>query len=394
MSLRKKARTVLILFSLILTSGSMLRVLTGGAARRGIQGGMPSWSEGVGPCPAREREAGSEANVGRGKASQQITDSLGRKVVLPDKAEKVLSLQPEITRIVVALGAGERLVGVDYFILKNDHLFPIVFPEGRKLPAVSNTPEDMNFEMVMKLDPDIVFISPTELQMVDSLQSKMRRPVAALASMGSFDKLLQEIKLVGHMLGREERASELVDDFLSRIEAVRKSVSSVSPGKRPRVYLSFWGSLTRTPVTYEPVDSAGGINCAMGILPAYLGTIATVVSLEQIVIWQPDIFLVQGSYPPRERQVTVEDILLDKRFSSLPAIKNKKVFYTFGYWYWWDPAEVLTETLYLTRLFHPEVASPRSLETEGNEIFKKYYGIEDGFSLLCRVLDCGQWDAE
>ena len=326
-----------------------------------------------------------------GKADQQITDSLGRKVVLPLRADKVLSLQPEITRIVIALGAGERLVGVDYFILKYDHLFPIIFPAGRKLPAVSNTPEDMNFEMVMKLEPDIIFVSPTELQMVDSLQNKLRMPVVALASMGSFSKLLEEIQLVGRVLGREKRAADLVDDFLLRIEAVRKSVSSISPGKKPRIFMSFWGSLTRTPVNYEPVEIAGGINCAAGILPAYLGTIATVVQLEQIVAWQPDVFLVQGSYPPRERTVTVEDVLLDKRFGSLTAVKNKRVFYTFGYWYWWDPAEVLVETLYLTRLFHPEVAGPGSLETEGNEIFKKYYGIEDGFSSLCRILECGKW---
>ena len=326
--------------------------------------------------------------------TRMITDSLGRKVVIPERADKVLSLQPEITRIVIALGAGERLVGVDYFIFKHDYLFPIIFPGGRKLPAVSNTPEDMNFEMVMKLEPDIIFISPTELQMVDSLQSKVRRPVVALASMGSFSRLLDEIKLLGRALGREERAAELVGDFLSRIEAVRKSVSSISPGKKPRVYMSFWGSLTRTPVIYEPVDIAGGINCAAGILPAYLGTIATVVQLEQIVTWQPDVFLVQGNYPPRERPVTVEGVLLDKRFGSLPAVRNKKVFYTFGYWYWWDPAEVLIETLYLARLFHPEVSGPVGLETEGNEIFKKYYGIEGGFSSLCRVLDCREWDAE
>ena len=323
-----------------------------------------------------------------------IADNLGRKVVLPARADKILSLQPEITRIVIALGAGERLVGIDYFILKHDHLFPIIFPEGRKLPAVSNTPEDVNFEMVMKLEPDIVFVSPTELQMVDSLQSKVRTPVVALASMGSFDKLLEEIRLVGRMLGREDRAAELIGDFRLRLEAVRKSVSSGSQGKKPRVYMSFWGSLARTPVSYEPVDIAGGINCAAGILPAYLGPIATIVQIEQIVSWQPDVFLVQGNYPPPERSVTVEDILLDKRLSSLPAVRNKKVFYTFGYWYWWDPAEVLVETLYLARLFHPELSGSVSLETEGNEIFKKFYGIEGGFSSLCRLLECGEWDEE
>jgi len=49
-----------------LTSGDMRRVLTRGAVRRGIQGGMPSWSQRVVLARPR-REAGSEANVGRGK---------------------------------------------------------------------------------------------------------------------------------------------------------------------------------------------------------------------------------------------------------------------------------------------------------------------------------------
>ena len=50
-----------------LTSGNMPRGLPRGTARRGIQGGMPPWLQGAVHAPAREREAGSEATVGRGK---------------------------------------------------------------------------------------------------------------------------------------------------------------------------------------------------------------------------------------------------------------------------------------------------------------------------------------
>ncbi len=327
-----------------------------------------------------------------GQETLAVRDTLGRNVILPGRAEKVLSLQPEITRIVAALGAGDRLVGADYFILKHDHLFPIVFPGARDLPAVSNTPEDMNFEMVLRLDPDIIFVSPTELQMVDALQGKLKRPVVALASMGSFDKLVEEIVLVGGILGREARAAELVADFRARVASVRRAVAAVPSEERPRVYISFWGMLTRTPVAYEPVDAAGGINCARGMLPANLGTIATVAQAEQIMKWRPDVILVQGNYPPRERTVTVEGILRDKRFGTLPAVRNGRVFYTFGFWYWWDPALVLVETIYLARLFHPEAMGPIGLEQEANAIFKKYYGVEGAYSSLCRVLECGGWD--
>ncbi len=321
-----------------------------------------------------------------------VRDSLGRNVALPERAGRVLSLQPEITRIVAALGAADRLVGADYFILKHDHLFPIVFPGALDLPAVSNTSEDMNFEMVLRLDTDVIFVSPTELQMVDALQGKLKRPVVALASMGSFDKLVEEIILVGGILGREARAAELAEDFKTRLASVRASVSAIPEERKPRVYLSFWGSLTRTPVIYEPVDAAGGVNCARGMLPANLGTIATVAQAEQLLAWRPDVILVQGSYPPRERAVTTEGILRDKRFGSLPAVRNGKVFYTFGFWYWWDPALVLVETLYLARLFHPEATGPVDLEKEANAIFKKYYGVEGAYTALCRTLKCGGWD--
>jgi iron complex transport system substrate-binding protein len=327
-----------------------------------------------------------------GQEAPAVHDSLGRNVVLPRHAEKILSLQPEITRIVAALGAGERLVGADYFILKHDHLFPIVFPGARDLPAVSNTPEDMNFEMVLRLDPDVIFVSPTELQMIDALQGKLKLPVVALASMGSFDKLVDEILLVGRILGREARAAELAADFRARVASVRAAVASVPAGERPRVYLSFWGMLTRTPVTYEPVDAAGGVNCARGMLPANLGTIATVAQAEQILKWRPDVILVQGNYPPPERTVTIGGILRDKRFGSLPAVRNGRVFYTFGFWHWWDPALVLVEILYLARLFHPQAMGPFDLEREANAIFKKYYGVEGAYSSLCRMLECGGWD--
>lgn len=321
-----------------------------------------------------------------------VRDSLGRNIHLPGRASRILSLQPEISRIVAALGAGDRLVGVDYFLLKHDRLFPIILPGARTLPAVSNTSEDMNFEMVLRLDPDVVFVSPTELRMVDALEGKLRRPVVALASMGSFDRLVEEVLLIGRILGLEERAAELAADFRARVASVRASVASVPDAQRPKVYLSFWGMLTRTPVFYEPVDAAGGVNCARGMLPANLGTIATVAQAEQILAWRPDVILVQGSYPPGERAVTTEGILRDKRFGSLPAVREGRVFYTFGYWYWWDPALVLVETLYLSRLFHPGTVPPFDLEKEANAIFKKYYGIEGGYSTLCRVLECGGWD--
>ena len=76
---------------------------------------------------------------------------------------------------------------------------------------------------------------------------------------------------------------------------------------------------------------------------------------------------------------------------SVRAVRAQRVFYTFGFWYWWDPAGVLAETLYLARLFHPEKFGRLDLEEEGNAIFEKFYHKEDVFSTLLKTLDFNDW---
>ncbi|MGA2534244.1 MAG: ABC transporter substrate-binding protein [Candidatus Aminicenantales bacterium] len=340
--------------------------------------------------------AASPAPVLAGDPSQDrpsfaVTDSLGRRVGIPPRVRRIISLEPEITRIIVALGGGDRLVGLDFFLRHHDHLFPLLFPAGAGLPVVSNQGQDPNYELVLKLRPDVLFSSPSEFQSTETMQIKLRTPVAALASSGKFDNLLDEIETVGRVIGREDRARELADYFRKRVGAVRQALRVAPAGTGPRVYLAFWGSPLRTPVSYEPVDAAGGTNCAAGLLPSYLGAAGATVPLEQILRWDPDVILVQGNYLPGDRTVTVEGILRDPRLASLKAVRAGRVHYTFGFWYWWDPALVLVETLYLARLFHPRQFPDFDFEKEGNKIFREFYGVDGAFTALAKVLNCDEW---
>jgi iron complex transport system substrate-binding protein len=325
------------------------------------------------------------------RAPFTVVDSLGRKVAVPGRVERIISLEPEVTRIIVALGAGEKLVGIDYFLRHRDLLFPIVFPGAAGLPVVSNQGQDLNYEEAVSLAPDVIFASPSEFRTAETIAKKTRLPVAALASMGRFADLLAEIDTLGRIVGREARAAELKAYFSGRVEALRTAASKPRAGPAPVTYISFWGSLLRTPVSYDPVDAAGGRNIAAGLLPSYLGTASTTVSLEQILRWDPEVILVHGNYLPSERLVTVESVLKDPRLASVRAVRNGRVHYTFGFWYWWDPALVLVETAHLTRLFHPGSMPGFDLVREGDEIFRSFYGAEGLFTSLSRVLECHDW---
>ena len=155
--------------------------------------------------------------------------------------------------------------------------------------------------------------------MAESIEKKLRVPVVSLASIGRIDALVGEIALLGRILGREERAARLAAFVEERLGPLRRGASGSGEKSRPSIYLSFWGSLVRTPVVYEPVDMAGGRNVAAGLLPDYLGAAGATVSVEQLVVWDPEVILIQGSYPPAERRVTVEGILRDPRLALCPC---------------------------------------------------------------------------
>jgi len=320
-----------------------------------------------------------------------LVDDLGRTVTVPGRVQRVISLVPEVTRIIVALGAADRLVGLDHFLRYEDRLFGLVAPGAARLPVISNRGQGLAYERALGLRPDIVFASPSEFGLAASIEKKLRAPVVAVASTGRIRALLEEIKVLGLILDREDRAARLSGLFTERLGPLDGEAGGSED--RPSVYLAFWGSLVRTPVVYDPVDIAGGRNVAAGLLPDYLGAAGATVSIERLLVWDPEIILIHGSYPPAERRVTVEGVLKDPRLASLRAVRNGRVHYTFGYWYWWDPALVLVEVEHLRRLFGRSDRTAADPMSEGDRIFKEFYGVDGAYTALCRVLRCHEWSA-
>ncbi|MCU0244506.1 MAG: ABC transporter substrate-binding protein, partial [Acidobacteria bacterium] len=248
---------------------------------------------------------------GEDRTPVTVVDNLGRTVTVPGRVGRLLSLEPEVTRIIVALGAGDRLVGIDHFLRFNDHLFPLVFPAAASLPLVSDPAQDLSIEEAVRLRPDVVFASPSESRQAGSIERKLRVPVVALASMGRFPGLLEEIRILGRLLGREARAGELVSRFEETVRGLALPGTEAAGTSIPTVYLAFWNSLVRTPVAYDPVDAAGGRNVAAGTAADHTGSPGVTVSLERLLLWDPEVILVQGNYPPSDRRVTVEAVLRD-----------------------------------------------------------------------------------
>lgn len=142
--------------------------------------------------------------------------------------QRIISLKPNITEIIFALGAGDRLVGVTKYC---------DYPEGaKKLPRVADYVRPFT-ERIISLSPDLI---------IGSEENSSRRSVEILRRMGfeiklfpftTVEDMMSSIEGVGKAIGKRKEARKLVASLRGQL---RKSKDVCSRSDSRRVLVA-WG---------------------------------------------------------------------------------------------------------------------------------------------------------
>jgi iron complex transport system substrate-binding protein len=221
-------------------------------------------------------------------------------------ARRVVSMNPSLTRILVALGARDALVGVDEF-------------SARQEPAVASPPQvgglySPSLEAVVGLQPDLVVLVPSVEQR--DFRDRLRAlgfPVLALDPV-RFDDVLETIRALGARVGREREAG-------ARLDAIRRARDAVARAAQGRPQPRAVFVLQREPLFVvgagsfldEMIRVAGARN-----LGAELGEIWPRTSIEWLVGAAPELILDSDSDPEPARDYWA-------RWPSLPAVAGGRV---------------------------------------------------------------------
>jgi iron complex transport system substrate-binding protein len=140
----------------------------------------------------------------------------------PVVARRVVSLNPSLTAMVIALGGREQLVGVDDYSART--------PAAAGLPTVGGL-YNPSLEAVVALAPDLVVLVPSAEQRA----FRERLEALGIARLAfdpvSFDDVLDAIDELGRAIGREQAASERVAAIRStraRVEAAARALPPLS----------------------------------------------------------------------------------------------------------------------------------------------------------------------
>lgn len=152
---------------------------------------------------------------------------LVRSDSLPATPERIVSLAPNFTEIMFALGVGDRVVGVTKYC---NH------PEEASERPVIGSFSNPNFEAILARDPDLVggVISGGKREVVERLEGAGLNYV--FVRMSTIGETFEGIRRLGQIVGRGERAEALTAEMRNELAELEERWSDAKP---PRVLLVY-----------------------------------------------------------------------------------------------------------------------------------------------------------
>jgi iron complex transport system substrate-binding protein len=228
----KTTRTVLVSFALLVTFACSTRTFHT----------VPSTSQGA-------------------PETREVVDEAGRKVILPVKIDRIVSLAPNLTEIVYAVGAGDRLVGnTDYCD------YP---PEAKRVAKVGDTIHP-SIERIIALKPQVVLVSTASQLEVFTKQLDQQGIAVYITNPSSLEQIFSTIVAFGEMFGAPEKAARVAGDLRKRSDAIVTALAGVTP---VRVFYQVEGeplyTIGREAYLTDVVKRAGGVSVTADVPEAF-----------------------------------------------------------------------------------------------------------------------------
>jgi len=243
---------------------------------------------------------------------QGVVDDQGIVFDPEEPPRRIISLAPDVTEILFALGLDEEIVGVTRYC---DH--PAAAREKRKIGGIV----DPSLELIHSLSPDLIIaFRGNPLRTIARLRG-LRLPVFVLDIGKDLDSLFPMIAKIGRITGREEEAARLSSDLRSRMDAVRQALRGVV--REPRVFLAVHGTglwtCGRDSYLDALIASCRAVNVAREVPESWFH-----YSLERLVRDNPDIILVMAA-SRKEFEAARAGLLKDARLRDIGAIRNDAI---------------------------------------------------------------------
>ena len=276
--------------------------------------------------------------------SLAMTDDLGRDVIIPKEPERIISLAPSNTEILFALGLENRVIGVTKYCNYPPEIEDL--KQSGKLVVIGGY-KDPDIEKIISLSPDLVLASKIQS---DSTIPKLEKAGITIFAINSnnLSNVIQSIKKVGKITGKDAEATQLVKSMESRIRAVSEKVD---PLQKKRVLYVLWHDPLQTvgvgTVQDEIIEMAGGENIFHN-LSGY-----PLIDPEAIVQKNPEI-IITGTGTGEKRNDSLNWAKTEDSINETDARENNRIYQAQGDLMTRAGPRIVEALEMVARIIHPE----------------------------------------
>jgi iron complex transport system substrate-binding protein len=163
---------------------------------------------------AELRQSGAAKN----EPAKVVTDETGRRVAIPADVKRVVTLAPNLTETIYALGLEERLAGdTDYCDT----------PPAAKLKPHVGGAQNPSLEAIVALHPDLV-LATTSINRIETVDGLAKVGIAVYTTDPQTVRgMLESTARIAGLMGAEAQGSALVAKLQARLDAVSARLADV-----------------------------------------------------------------------------------------------------------------------------------------------------------------------
>jgi iron complex transport system substrate-binding protein len=225
---------------------------------------------------------------------------------------RILSLAPNLTEILFAMGLGEHVVG------RSTHCrWP---PEAAALPAVGDTLH-LDLDAIIRLEPTVAFLVTRRDEPVRRLRGLGIRTVPVDAD--RMGQLREAVRTIGAETGRPGAARTLIEQMDADLAAVRNRVAGLP---RPRTLFAFPMTVGSSRIMVAGRGTfVDDLLAAAGAENAYPDEADwPTVSPQQVVAMRPEVVIINAATQgPADRQDEIRRAW--NELASVPAVEAGRV---------------------------------------------------------------------
>lgn len=250
-------------------------------------------------------------------SKNEISDSDKNNIIQNKKIEKIISLSPGVTDILIDLNEAHKIIAADTFskdILKKNNI------------NVSNVFDMLNpdAEKIISLDSDIIFINNlTAFYTKNSLLSLSNPTIITITNSETLKGIEDDIYFLGKVLNADDRAKEVVSNMRTKIKEIKDIGDTITNKKAVYFEISALPNLYSfgSNVYLDDIINIIGAKNIFSNRNEWIN-----VSEEDVVYLNPDIIFTSVDYVDNP----VAEITNRAAWRDINAVKTSKVFFVEG----------------------------------------------------------------